>query len=386
MIPRTAAPLIHTLLQGFPVATVTGPRQSGKTTLARAIMAGKPYRSLEDPDQRAFALDDPRGFLAQLPDGGVLDEIQRAPELLSYLQTQVDADGRMGRFLLTGSQQLGLLSSVTQSLAGRSGMVELLPLTYAELSEASMAPADLDTAMFKGGYPALYDRPLQPQHWFSAYVSAYVERDVRQLLNVKDLSAFQRFVRLCAGRSGQIVNLSTLAADCGINHNTAKAWISVLEASYVVYLLQPHHANFNKRLVKSPKLYFYDTGLLCWLLGIQAAQQLTTHPLRGAIFETWVISELRKTWMHRGNPPAFYFWRDSYGLEVDLLIDQAGSLTPIEIKSGMTINRDYFTTLQRWKALAGSQAAEAILIYGGTEGQKRTDVRVLGWQQVKELA
>ena len=386
MIPRTAAPLIHTLLKGFPVATVTGPRQSGKTTLARAIMAGKPYRSLEDPDQRAFALDDPRGFLAQLPDGGVLDEIQRAPELLSYLQTQVDADGRMGRFLLTGSQQLGLLSSVTQSLAGRSGMVELLPLTYAELSEASMAPTDLDTAMFKGGYPALYDRQLQPQHWFSAYVSAYVERDVRQLLNVKDLSAFQRFVRLCAGRSGQIVNLSTLAADCGINHNTAKAWISVLEASYVVYLLQPHHANFNKRLVKSPKLYFYDTGLLCWLLGIQAAQQLATHPLRGAIFETWVISELRKTWMHRGNPPAFYFWRDSNGLEVDLIIDQAGALTPVEIKSGMTINRDYFTSLQRWKALAGSQAAEAILIYGGTEGQKRTDVRVLGWQQVKELA
>lgn len=386
MIPRAATPLIHTLLQGFPVATVTGPRQSGKTTLARAIMAGRPCLSLEDPDQRAFALDDPRGFLAQLPDGGVLDEIQRAPELLSYVQTLVDADGRMGRFLLTGSQQLGLLSSVTQSLAGRSALVELLPFTYAELAAAHLAPTDLDTAMFKGGYPALYDRPLQPQHWFSAYVSAYVERDVRQLLKVQDLSAFQRFVRLCAGRSGQLLNLSTLAADGGITYNTAKSWISVLEASYVVYLLQPHHASFNKRLVKSPKLYFYDTGLLCWLLGIQVAQQLATHPLRGAIFETWVISELRKSWMHRGNPPAFYFWRDSHGLEIDLLIDQAGTLTPFEIKSGMTLNRDYFTSLQRWSALAGSQAGEPVLIYGGAEGQQRTDARVVGWQQVQELA
>ena len=209
---------------------------------------------------------------------------------------------------------------------------------------------------------------------------------MRQLLKVQDLSAFQRFVRLCAGRSGQLLNLSTLAADGGITYNTAKSWISVLEASYVVYLLQPHHASFNKRLVKSPKLYFYDTGLLCWLLGIQVAQQLATHPLRGAIFETWVISELRKSWMHRGNLPAFYFWRDSHGLEIDLLIDQAGTLTPFEIKSGMTLNRDYFTSLQRWSALAGSQAGEPVLIYGGTEGQQRTDARVVGWQQVQELA
>lgn len=387
MIPRAATPLVHTLLQGFPVVTVTGPRQSGKTTLARAIMADLPYRSLEDPDQRAFALDDPRGFLGQLPNGGVLDEIQRAPELLSYLQTQVDDGGRnhMGRFLLTGSQQLGLLSSVTQSLAGRSGFVELLPFTHAELSAAHLAPTDLDTALFMGGYPALFDRALQPRHWFAAYVAAYVERDVHQLLKVQDLNSFQRFVRLCAGRSGQILNLSTLAADCGITHNTAKAWISVLEASYIVYLLPPHHANFNKRLVKSPKLYFHDTGLLCWLLGIQAAQQLTSHPLRGAIFETWIISELRKTWLHQGTPPAFYFWRDSNGNEVDLLIDQAGTLTPVEIKVGMTLNRDYFTGLQRWTTLAGNLAGTPALIYGGSEAQQRTGVRVLGWQQAAEL-
>ena len=385
MIPRLAESLIRTLLQGFPIVTMTGPRQSGKTTLARSIMGGRPYRSLEDLDQRAFALDDPRGFLAQLPDGGVLDEIQHAPELLSYLQTQVDGDRRMGRFLLTGSQQLGLMSSVSQSLAGRSAIVELLPFTHAELSAAGQACADLDTALFMGGYPALYDRALQPQHWFAAYVAAYVERDVRQLLNVQDLNAFQRFVRLCAGRSGQILNQSTLAADAGITHGTARAWLSVLEASYVIHLLQPHHANFNKRLVKSPKLYFYDTGLLCWLLGLQTAQQLVAHPLRGAIFETWVVSELRKSWLHKGMTPAFSFWRDSNGNEVDLLVDRAGTLTPIEIKAGMTLNRDYFAGLQRWTALAGNLAGEPALVYGGTEKQERSGIRALGWQQVGEL-
>lgn len=382
MIPRASESLVRELLRGFPIVTVTGPRQSGKTTLARKVLADRPYRSLEDPDVRALAVDDPRGFLSQLPDGAVLDEVQRAPELFSYLQTHVDSDARMGLFLLTGSQQFGLMSGITQSLAGRSAFVELLPLSQAELQSGGHAPVDLEASLFTGGYPALFHRPVAPRRWFPAYVTAYVERDVRQLLNVQDLDAFQRFVRLCAGRSGQVLNLSSLANDCGVTHNTAKAWISVLEASYLVFLLRPHHANFNKRLIKSPKLYFLDTGLLCWMLGIQKPEQLAAHPLRGSIFETFVISELRKDFLNRGEPPMFYYWRDSNGNEVDLLIELGGGLIPIEIKSGQTLNRDFFTGLERWTALAGEMACSPTLIYGGADEQLRRGVRVVGWNQL----
>lgn len=386
MIPRTAEALIATLLQGFPIVAVTGPRQSGKTTLARMVMNGRPYLSMEDPDVRALALDDPRGLLARFPNGGVLDEVQRAPELISYLQTLVDGDGRMGRFLLTGSQQFGLMTGISQSLAGRAAFVELLPLAHEELERGGLAPMGLDEVLFKGGYPALYDRPVAPRHWFPAYVTAYVERDVRQLLEVKNLDAFQRFVRLCAGRSGQLLNLSSLATDCGITHNTAKAWISVMEASYLLFLLRPHHASFSKRLIKSPKLYFHDTGLLCWLLGIQSPEQLATHPLRGQIFETFVISEVRKWFMNRGEPALFHFWRDSYGNEVDLLIEADGGLMPVEIKSGQTLNRDFFVGLERWMALAGTLARVPTLIYGGDDDADRRGVRVLGWRRLGKVA
>lgn len=380
MIPRDIEPSLRSLLEGFSIVTLTGPRQSGKTTLARAVFASKPYVSLEDPDVRRMALDDPRGFLARFPDGAVLDEVQRAPELLSYLQTRVDADGRMGLFLLTGSQQFGLLSGVTQSLAGRTAFVELLPFSIHELDRAGVRPSSLDEMLFTGGYPPLYDRSLGPRAWLSAYVTAYVERDVRQFLKVLDLDAFQRFVRLCAGRSGQILN-SSLATDCGITHNTAKAWISVLEASYILFQLRPHHANFRKRLVKSPKIYFYDTGLLCWLLGIQEPGQLAAHPLRGSIFETLVVSELMKTRFNLGERAALYFWRDSNGNEVDVIADLGLKLMPIEIKSGQTLNRDFFTGLERWQALAGDLAVAPALIYGGTETHSYRGVSVHGWNE-----
>lgn len=380
MIPREAENILNEYLKGFPIVTITGPRQSGKTTLARNVFSEKPYVSLEDPDARQMAADDPRGFLSRVPDGAVLDEVQRAPDILSYLQTQVDKSGRMGAFLLTGSQHFGLMSGITQSLAGRTAFVELLPFSFSELDREGVAPSDLDTMLFTGSYPPLYDRDLTPGTWLPAYVTAYVERDVRQLLKVQELDTFQRFVRLCAGRSGQLLNLSSLATDCGITHNTAKAWVSTLEASYLLFRLRPHRANFNKRLIKSPKLYFYDTGLLCWLLGIQEAGQLATHPLRGSIFETFVVSELMKRRAHRLPNVELYFWRDSNGNEVDLLVDVAGRLMPVEIKSGQTLNRDFFAGLERWMSLAGAAAFSPTLIYGGTEITTHKGIRILNWR------
>lgn len=355
-----------------------GTRQSGKTTLARAVFSRKPYFSLEDPDVRRLVIDDPQDFLDRMPEGGVLDEVQRVPEILSYLQTHVDMAGQTGLFLLTGSQHFGLMSGITQSLAGRTGFIELLPFSVSELEHGNLKASELDTMLFTGGYPPLYDRDLSPRLWFPAYVTAYVERDVRQLLQVQDLETFQRFLRLCAGRSSQLLNLSSLAVDCGITHNTAKSWISVLEASYVLFQLRPHHANFRKRLVKSPKIYFYDTGLLCWLLGIQEAGQLATHPLRGAVFETFVISELIKNRLNQMANTNFFFWRDSNGNEIDLIADYSGKMMPIEIKSGKTLNRDFFSGLDRWTALAGDRAFAPALVYGGTENLLRKGVRVWG--------
>jgi uncharacterized protein len=383
MITRAAENTIRTLLKGFPVITITGPRQSGKTTLARAIFSDKPYASLEDPDVRLVAQDDPRAFLARFPDGAVLDEVQRCPDILSYLQTMVDEDGRMGRFILTGSQQFGLLSGVTQSLAGRTAFVELLPFSRDELEQAGKLPKKLDDMLIKGGYPPLYDRNIPLRAWFGSYVTAYIERDVRQVLKVQELETFQRFVRLCAGRTGQLLNRATLAVDCGITHNTAKSWISVLEASYILFLLRPHHANFNKRLIKAPKLYFYDSGLVSWLLGIQTQQQLETHPLRGNIFETFIVAELMKSRLNSGERPNLYFWRDSNGNEVDVIIEQGQKLMPVEIKSGTTIARDFFTGLEKWSALAGDLSFSPTLIYGGADTYQHKGINVTGWKDAR---
>lgn len=365
--------------------TLTGPRQSGKTTLAKSVFADRLYASLEDPDVRRMAADDPRAFLERFPDGGVLDEVQRCPELISYLQTRVDADGRMGLYILTGSQQFGLMSGISRSLAGRSAFMELLPFSLPELIGANKLPLPVDTALVTGCYPPLYDREVRPSDWFGAYVTAYIERDVRQQLNVQDLESFQRFVRLCAGRTGQLLNLSSLSTECGITHNTARAWISELEASYLIFLLRPHHANFNKRLVKTPKLYFYDTGLVSWLLGIRTPQQLETHPLRGCIFETFVIAELVKSQLNQGNPRSLYFWRDSNGNEVDVIVEQGGKLMPIEIKSGKTVNRDFFRGLEKWQSLAGDVSLNPVLIYGGDETYRHQGTQVIGWQQSGEI-
>jgi len=381
-IPRDAEARLQHFASGYPVVVITGPRQSGKSTLVRHAFPEHRYVSLEDLDQREFAESDPRGFLNQFTEGAILDEVQRCPALFSYLQTRVDELNRPGEFILTGSQQFDLLSGITQSLAGRAALLTLLPMTYGELQRVGKIGGKLDEILFDGAFPPIFDRGLEPHPWYGNYVRTYLERDVRQLIKVQDLGTFQRFLKLCAGRTGQLLNLSSLANDCGITHNTAKAWISVLEASYIVHLLPPHHQNFNKRLVKTPKLYFLDTGLATWLFGIQNIDQLTTHVQRGALFETWVISELLKARYNAGEASNLYFWRDRSGHEVDLLVDHGTHLSPLEIKSGQTINRDYFKGLEFWRKLAGESAGQAWLVYGGDTPQTRSNVTIRPWNEI----
>lgn len=384
MIPRQALEPLHRLARGFAIVALTGPRQSGKTTLARAAFAGKPYVSLENPQERAFAETDPQRFLGRFAQGAVLDEVQRCPQLLSWLQGLVDERRVMGDFVLTGSAQFDLLAGITQSLAGRVGRVELLPLSAAELSAAGLLPASLGQALLQGGYPALYDRPVSPADWFANYVASYVERDVRQLVAVRDLSTFQTFVRMCAARTGQLLNLASLGADCGISAVTARHWLTVLESSYVVTLLRPHHRNLGKRLVKTPKLYFLDAGLAAWLLGIQDAQALETHAARGALFETWVVAELLKQRFNAGRPSDLFFWRDHVGQEIDIVIDTADGLVPLEIKSGSTFAADWADAMEKWGRLAekaGQAVLQPTLVYGGPAGFERQGLQVWSWAE-----
>ena len=382
MLARDAEKTLIRLAKSFPVVAITGPRQAGKTTLAKAVFKDKPYVSLENPDEREFAQNDPKRFLARFPNGAVLDEVQRCPALLSWLQGVVDQRGVMGDFVLTGSAQFDLIEGITQTLAGRVGRVELLPLSSSELKAANQLPNSLSQMLIQGGYPALYDRKITPQDWFSNYVATYVERDVRQLISVRNLGQFQTFLKMCASRTGQLINLTSLGADCGISAVTAKQWLSVLETSYIVTLLRPHHSNFGKRLVKTPKIYFLDSGLAAWLMGIRSAETLETHAARGALFESWVVSELYKKRLNGGLPIDLYFWRDNTGNEVDLIIEKEKGLQPIEIKSGSTYASDWSQGLKKWQALAKNSSLEPAILYGGESNFERESLQVWGWRDV----
>ncbi len=394
MIRRHLEAKILALARQFPVVSITGPRQSGKTTLARMTFPDHAYANLEEPDVREFAATDPRGFLRRFRGGVILDEIQRVPQLLSYLQGVVDADETPGRFILTGSHQFHLMAGVSQTLAGRTAVVHLLPLSLAELmgvgpvtplaldslpAGREAPPWPLETILFKGMYPRIHARGVDARDWLSAYYRTYVERDVRELRQIGDLDAFQRFVRLCAGRTGQVLNLSSLAADCGISHTTARQWLSVLQAGFIVHLLPPHHANFSKRLIKSPKLYFLDTGLLCYLLLIRSPEEVLHHALRGPIFETFVLSELYKGFANLGEAPPLYFWRDQTGHEVDIVIDAGMRLVPVEIKSAETLSQDLFRGLRYYLSLSGSAARTGVLVYGGRDSFLRDGLTVRAW-------
>ena len=384
MIKRTISEKILHYARQYPVVTLTGPRQSGKTTLCKALFPKKKYLSLENIDIRDYAKTDPRSFLGGcLKEGAVIDEIQRVPELVSYIQEIVDTKDKAGLFILTGSQNFHLLDTISQSLAGRTALAVLLPFSYSEIYSHKAIP--IDKVLLTGFYPRIHDKKLNPTEALSFYVSTYLERDIRALINVKDISKFEKFIKLCAGRAAQIINLSNLANDCGINHNTAKSWLGVLEASYVIFFARPHHANFGKRLIKAPKLYFTDCGLAAYLLDIQDAKHIAHHPLKGALFENFVVAELLKARTNHGKNSNIYFFRDNIGNEVDVLLENGVSVKPVEIKLGSTINDDYFKGLRYYQKTNKKNTVNPALIYGGNEDQRRGAFDIFSYRNVEKI-
>lgn len=362
----------------FRSVLVVGPRQSGKTTLVRNAFPEKPYTSLENPDERALAENDPRAFLARFPNGAILDEVQRAPLLLNYLQEILDNTEKDGLFILTGSNNILLQESVSQSLAGRVGVLELLPLSFRELSNASWSMS-LEELIFRGEYPEIYDRERDPTIWYPSYIRTYVERDVRQLKNIENTALFTKFLRLCAGRTGQMVNQSALSNECGIDVRTVNSWLSVLESTYVIKLLQPFHRNFNKRITRSPKLYFVDTGLACSLLGIRSIEELSVSHFKGALVENLVIMEMVKNSLNNASTTSFHYWRENNGVEVDLIVDSGNHFHPIEIKSAQTYSADFLRNLKKFRSY--SKVTEGTLLYDGEmEFRSEDGFKVMNWK------
>ena len=375
------------LLSMYPTVTITGSRQSGKTTLARMLLPDWSYVSLEDPEFREFCTNDCKGFLKTYSTHTIIDEAQRVPTLFSYLQTHVDLAGEKGMYVLTGSQNLNMMQSISQSLAGRTSILKLLPFSYEEQKEANILPSSIEEQIFIGGYPRIFDAHIPPQQFYRDYINLYVERDVRQLKNIGSLETFTRFVKLCAGRIGQLLNYQNLADDCGIGATTAKEWISLLETSFIIYLLKPDYRNYTKRLVKSPKLYFTDTGLACSLLEIQNADQLKSHYLRGNLFENLAINRFRADSYNNGKEPNISFWRDKNGMEIDLLtntISQDGKELPIawEIKAGATYSPDYFKNLKHWATLSNAREDFCKVIYTGEQSMQTQFGTLVSWNKL----
>ncbi len=381
MIERTLTTKMISLAQKFQVITLTGPRQSGKTTLVRAAFSSLPYVSLEEPDIRQIALTDPRGFLSNYPAGAVLDEIQNAPELFSYIQRIVD-ENRQVQFILTGSSNFLLMEKISQTLAGRTAVLHLLPFSFDELEPLA---EQYESLIFKGQYPRIYDRDIAPTDFYPSYIQTYVERDVRLMKNIGDINAFIQFTRLCAGRIGQLLNYASLASDAGISPNTAKSWLSVLESSYILYRLQPYHRNFNKRLVKSPKLYFYDTGVACSLLGIREDDQVQLHYMKGSLFENLIINEFIKRNFNRGENRQPYFWQDNHGKEIDCLLVDGERVTPIEVKSGKTMSTSYFDNLKYWRSLADLPDDRGYVVYGGDQSMQTSAGALISWRNLDRI-
>ncbi|MHA8050403.1 ATP-binding protein [Aquirufa sp. ROCK-SH2] len=375
---REAEEKVLQMAKDFKAIAIVGPRQSGKTTLVKKIFPDKKYVNFENPDIRQFAIEDPRGFLSNYLEGAIFDEIQRVPHLFSYLQQIIDESQKMGMFILTGSNNFLLQENISQSLAGRIAYLNLLPFTLKEINEPELP---LNELLLKGSYPPVYQQAIDTQQWYANYIRTYVERDVRLIKNITNLYLFERFIKLCAGRIGQLLNMNSLAIELGVDNKTIAAWISVLETSFVVFRLQPYHQNYNKRITKMSKLYFYDTGLACNLLGIQTAEQLDFHPFKGAIFENWVVLEFLKKRFNQGKSNNLYFWRDSAGNEVDLLIDNGNQILPVEIKSGQTITNQFFKGLLYWNKI--TESTGGTLIYAGTENQMRShEMRVVPYSEM----
>lgn len=385
MIQRQISNQIQALSKKFPVVAVLGPRQSGKTTLVKTLFKEKPYVSLENFNTREFSEKDPEGFFARYPYGAIFDEIQKSPKLLSYMQGVVDTTKKNGQFIITGSQNILLHSQISQSLAGRVALFKLLPFSLKELMDSKKyAPKTANDYLFKGSYPRIYDQAISPKHWYPGYIETYIDRDVRSIKNISDLKTFKKFTKLCAGHAGQILNFQSLGNDCGVSYHTVQSWLSVLETSYIVFILNTYYKNFNKRLIKSPKLYFYDTGLLSSLLGLEGSKSLENHYMKGALFENFVIAEVMKNSYNLGRDPNLYFWRDKTGHEIDLMIEKE-KLELVEIKAGQTVNSDFFKNLRYFQKTSQLNHLDSKLIYGGEEAYTREGIEVLGWKEVQDI-